>query len=66
MPREISIDGMFMPSLLPVFVAIALLYWLIDTLLGRFGFYSHVWHPALFRLSLFVCLFGLAAGIAYQ
>jgi hypothetical protein len=26
-------------------------------MLARFGVYQHVWHPPLFRLSFFVCLF---------
>ncbi len=39
------------------------LQWLLDGLLGRLGVYSRVWHPALFRFSLFVCIFG-ALGLA--
>lgn len=58
MPRELAIFGALVPSLLLVFVFSLLLLWLLDWVGGRFGWYRHVWHPALFRLALFVCIFG--------
>lgn len=51
-----------MPGLLVVFIGCLLLLWLVDTVVGRFGLYRFVWHPPLFRLALFVCMFG-AAGL---
>jgi hypothetical protein len=66
MPREVELMGFYMPTLLPLFIAAATLLWLIDPLLGRLGIYRGVWHPALFRLSLFVCLFGLPALWLYR
>ena len=33
---------------------------LVDALIGRYGLPRYVWHPPLFRLALFACLF--AAG----
>jgi len=63
MTREIALFGFFMPTLLPLFVLAFALQWGIDSALGRLGFYVHVWHPSLFRFSLFVCLFG-AMGLA--
>lgn len=62
MPSEIAVSGVLVPALLPIFVGCALLMWLIDTLIGRFGLYRYVWHPPLFRLALFACLFA-AAGL---
>jgi hypothetical protein len=58
MPREIAFFDALVPSLLLVFLASLLLQWGLDWLVGRFGVYRHVWHPPLFRLALFVCLFG--------
>lgn len=52
-----------MPTLLPMFVLAFAAQWFIDSVLARLGFYAHVWHPSLFRFSLFVCLFG-AMGLA--
>lgn len=57
MPREIALFSVLMPSLLPLFLACGALYWMLDRLLTRTGLYRQVWHPALFRAALFVCLF---------
>lgn len=65
MPREISIGGVFMPGLLIWFVISFGLLLLIDLIIGRFGLYRFVWHPSLFRLALFVCLFGSVALLFY-
>lgn len=58
MPHEIAFGGVLIPALLPIFLACLLLMWLADTVLGRLGLFRHVWHPPLFRLALFACLFG--------
>ncbi|GAC1620104.1 MAG: DUF1656 domain-containing protein [Nevskia sp.] len=63
MPREIELLGFYLPTLLPLFLLAIGLQWGLDTLLARLGVYSRVWHPSLFRFSLFVCLFG-ALGLA--
>lgn len=60
MPREIAIQGVLVPGLLPIFLVCLLLMLLVDLLIGRYGLYRYVWHPPLFRLALFACLFGLA------
>ncbi|MEW9571858.1 DUF1656 domain-containing protein [Rhodanobacter sp. Si-c] len=60
MPREISIYGVLVPGLLPIFLGCLLLMVLVDALIGRYGLHRYVWHPPLFRLALFACLFGLA------
>ena len=61
MPREIALGGALIPSLLLILVLSLIPLWLIDWVGGRFGLYSHVWHPPLFRLALFV---GVSGGIA--
>ncbi len=58
--------GFYMPTLLPVFLLAFALQWGIDSLLARRGFYAHVWHPSLFRFSLFVCLFGTMGLLLYR
>lgn len=60
MPGEIAIYGVLVPGLLPIFLGCLLLMALLDVLIGRYGLYRYVWHPPLFRLALFACLFGLA------
>jgi hypothetical protein len=59
-PGEIAIYGVLVPGLLPIFLACLLLMALLVVLIGRYGLYRYVWHPPLFRLALFACLFGLA------
>ena len=63
MPREIELLGFYMPTLLPLFILAFAVQWGLDSVLARLGLYAHVWHPSLFRFSLFVCLFG-AMGLA--
>jgi hypothetical protein len=59
-PREIDIQGVLVPGLLPIFLGCLLLMALVDLLVGRYGLYRYVWHPPLFRLALFACVFSLA------
>jgi protein AaeX len=59
MLREMSIGGVLMSPLLPLFIATIVIFWLVDKLLQRVGWYRWVWHPALVRLSLFVILYSL-------
>jgi len=65
LPREISLFGIFMPSLLLVFLMSVALHIVLDWACGHFGIYRMVWHRSLFRLSLLVCLFGVLALIFY-
>lgn len=65
MPREIAIFGVFMPSLLIIFLLSVLIHIGVDWLCGHFGVYRHVWHRSLFRLCLLVCIFGMLALLIY-
>ncbi len=58
MPREIAFGDAFIPGLLVVFLGSLALLWLFDWLAGRYRLYRFVLHPALFRLAVFVCVFG--------
>lgn len=58
MPREVSVLGALVPSLLLVLLLSFLLQWGVDHVIGRFGLYRHVWNPPLLRLAVFVCIFG--------
>ncbi len=65
MPREIAIGDALMPGLLICFLMSLVLLLLFDWIVGRFGLYRYVWHPALFRLALLVCIFGSVALLLY-
>ncbi|MEJ2631713.1 MAG: DUF1656 domain-containing protein [Acidihalobacter sp.] len=58
MPRELSVLGALVPSLMLVFLFSLLLQWGVDRLSGRLGLYRHVWNPPLLRLAVFACIFG--------
>ncbi|CAN0627087.1 Protein AaeX [Burkholderia multivorans] len=57
MSNEISLFSLLVPSLLPAFLGCGATFWIADRLIARTGLYQRIWHPALFRVSLFVCLF---------
>lgn len=65
MPRELALAGILFPTLLLVLLISVSLTWLLDGVLARVGFYRHVWRPPLFRLALFVCLFGAGGLLIY-
>lgn len=58
MPREIAIHGVYMPTLTLLFVIAAALTWGLDRIFASVGLYRFTWPPALFRVSLFACLYG--------
>jgi hypothetical protein len=58
MPREIALGDALAPGLLLLFLAMLAFLWLLDWAAGRFGLYRYVWHPSLFRLAVFVAVFG--------
>ncbi|MEY2340507.1 DUF1656 domain-containing protein [Acidithiobacillus sp. IBUN Pt1247-S3] len=59
MPVEISVFGALVPTLLPIFALSVALYLVADKLTSRWDLDRWVWHPALFRLALFACVFAL-------
>ncbi|MGI4856965.1 MAG: DUF1656 domain-containing protein [Janthinobacterium lividum] len=63
--REISLGGAYVPTLMLVFVACGALTWLIDLGIARTGAYRFIWHPPLFRVSLFACLLSVSALALY-
>jgi hypothetical protein len=65
MLRETAFFSILVPALLPLFLGCIVLFLLVDKVLTRLGLYRQVWHPALFRASLFVCIFG-GVGLLLQ
>lgn len=66
MPREISFFDAFIPTLLLLAVVAAALAFVVDRLLVRLDFYALTWHPALFRVSMFVCFTALLGLYVYR
>ena len=57
MPREIALLDALVPTLFLAFLASIVCQAVLDRIMGGCGLYRHVWHPPLFRLSVFVCIF---------
>jgi len=65
MPLDITLLGVQMPTLLPIFVAAAVVQILVDRILSDAGVYRRVWHPGLFRTAVFVVLFTVPCLLIY-
>jgi hypothetical protein len=59
---ELSLYGLYVPTLLPLAIVALICTRLLGRLLLRVGVYRLVWHPALFEFALFfIVLGGLSA-----
>lgn len=56
MNEEISLFGIFVPSILACSVLSYAAMVVIARLLRAIGAYRYVWHRSLFNLSMFVCI----------
>ncbi len=64
--QEVNLSGVFLPAAL-LWAGIAfLLSSVISRTLSRVGFYSLVWHRALFDAALFVLFWGAISAAAYH
>ncbi|GAB2890854.1 hypothetical protein GCM10027093_27410 [Paraburkholderia jirisanensis] len=66
MSVEIEIFGFLAPTLLPVLVACAAVFVVVDLILARCGAYRFAWHPGLLRIGLFAVLFCSAALLVHR
>jgi hypothetical protein len=58
MPGEISIYGVYIPSLLVWMLAAFVITSVARAVLARAGFYKLVWHRSLFNLALYAIVLG--------
>lgn len=61
MTGEVSLDGVFLPTLLILGLAALLLTYGVTRLIGAFGLYRFLAYRALVDLSLFVLMLGALA-----
>lgn len=64
MTGELSLDGVFVPTLLVLALAAMAATFVITRVIGAFGLYRFVAYRALVDLSLFVLILGLFTLIA--
>ena len=66
MPRELSLFGIYVPTLLAAFPVATVVYLLLDGVLARVGAYRWIWHIDLFRVALFALIFGMLGLLCYS
>lgn len=66
MPLDITLFGVQMPTLLPIFALVSVFHILLDKLMAEGGIYARVWHPGLFRTAVFVILFSCICLLIYR
>ena len=66
MPLDITLYGVQMPTLLPIFVIITILQIAVDGIIAQTGIYKYVWHPGLFKIALLVCFFSSVCLFIYH
>jgi hypothetical protein len=64
--RELSIGGVLVSPLLPCFFLTVPLFWALEKLLRRLRWYRFVWHQNLVRVALFVIVYSILFGLAYE
>ncbi len=63
MNEEISLFGVFVPSILACSILAYVAMVAVARVLGAAGVYHFIWHRSLFNLSIFVCLLGASVLI---
>jgi len=66
MPRDIAVFDAYVPTIVLLFIAGAVLTWALDRVIAYTGVYRVVWHPSLFRASLLVCVCGVLGLAVYR
>jgi hypothetical protein len=66
MPREVAVFDAFMPTIVLLFIAGAVLTWMLDRVIAHTGLYRIVWPPNLVRASFLVCVCGVLGLAVYR
>jgi hypothetical protein len=64
MPAEISVVGVYLPSFLVLMLVAFIVARILWQLLAWTGFYSLVWHRALFNLALYIIILGAVSSLS--
>jgi predicted PurR-regulated permease PerM len=54
--EQFNIAGIYWPPFLLSLIIAIVIFLILRWLMVRFRLHRHVWHPALFEVSLFVCI----------
>ncbi len=64
MRQDIAIFGLYVPALFVCAILAGLVWFVLDSMALRLGLWRYVLHPPAVRLSLYVTLLALIAGLA--
>ncbi|MBN9547965.1 MAG: DUF1656 domain-containing protein [Alphaproteobacteria bacterium] len=64
MQNDISIGGVYLPGLLVMMLAAFVVARVVWQILSWTGFYSLVWHRALFNLALYILILGTMCSLS--
>jgi hypothetical protein len=62
---DVVLFGIELPFLLVIFIFSGLIHLMVDALFVRWAVYNNVWHPGLFRVAIFMCIFSVSGLIFY-
>ncbi|WP_035994447.1 DUF1656 domain-containing protein [Paraburkholderia caribensis] len=66
MPYQLSILGVYVPTVIVLCLAGIAVTWVVDCVLSRLEVYSHVWHPALLRAAMLAGICATLDLLAYH
>ncbi len=58
--------GVQIPALALIFLICGIFQILLNRVMSDLGVYDYVWHPGLFRIALFFCMFCAASLFIYH
>ena len=64
MQSDISIAGVYLPGLLVLMLAAFVVARIVWQVLSWTGFYSFVWHRALFNFALYILILGALSSLS--
>ncbi|MDK2778697.1 MAG: DUF1656 domain-containing protein [Pseudomonadota bacterium] len=57
LPTEFSLSGVYLPGGVLLLLLLLPVFAVTDRLLLRSGAYAWLWHPSLFRMAMFLCIY---------
>jgi hypothetical protein len=62
----VTLFGNEMPTLVVIFVIAMVIQIMLNRIFADLGVYNYVWHPGLFRVAIFVCIFAIPSIFIYS
>ncbi|MBP0594095.1 DUF1656 domain-containing protein [Paraburkholderia sp. LEh10] len=66
MPYQLSILGVYVPTVIVLCLIGIAITWIVDRVLSRLKIYSHVWHPALLQTAMLAGVCAMLGLLVYH